>query len=203
MSWRAIHEFWFGGAATDPAQAQARAAFWFGASATTDALVRERFLPCVEAAAHGELDEWLASPQSALSLVITLDQFPRNIWRGTAGAFAHDAQALRVAQACLAKSYLRELAPVAQGFLVMPFQHVESAELQRVSVRLYEGIASDAPAPWQPLVETFLKFARLHLQLIERFGRFPHRNAILGRDSSPDEAAYLAAGGENFGQDAA
>jgi uncharacterized protein (DUF924 family) len=157
-------------------------------------------LPAVEAASRGELDAWLESPQSALALVISLDQFPRNIWRGTARAFAQDAQALRLARISLAKGHPRELATVEQGFLLMPFQHVESVELQRESVRLYEGIASDAPAPWQPLVETFLKFARLHLELIERFGRFPHRNAILGRASTPEEAAYLAAGGENFGQ---
>jgi uncharacterized protein (DUF924 family) len=200
MTWQDIHEFWFANAVSDPALAKARGGFWFAASTATDALVQERFLPAVEAACRGELDAWLDEPQSALSLVIALDQFPRNIWRGTARAFAYDGEALRLAQSSLAEGYLRKLALVEQGFLVMPLQHVESVELQRESVRLYEGIVADAPAPWQPAAGNFLKFARLHCELIERFGRFPHRNAILGRASSPAEAAYLAAGGENFGQ---
>jgi uncharacterized protein (DUF924 family) len=200
MTWQDVHEFWFAGAVSDPAEAEVRGGFWFGASAGTDTLVRGRFLQTVEAAVRGKLDAWLEAPQSAVSLVIVLDQFPRSIWRGTARAFAHDAEALRLAQASLARGHLRELRPVEQGFLVMPFQHVESVELQRESMRLYEGIAADALPPWQSVVENFLKFSRLHLELIERFGRFPHRNAILGRAPTSAEAAYLAAGGQSFGQ---
>jgi uncharacterized protein (DUF924 family) len=198
--WQAIHEFWFGTAASDPRRAEARGAFWFGASPDTDAEVRDRFLPEVLAAVRGERAIWLESPRSALSLVIALDQFPRNIWRGSARAFEQDAEALRVAQACLARGHLPELSPVEQGFLVMPFQHVESVELQRESVRLYRGIVANAPEQWRPVAANFEKFAQLHLELIERFGRFPHRNAILGRPSTLEEAAYLASGSENFGQ---
>jgi uncharacterized protein (DUF924 family) len=198
--WQEIHEFWFGNAASDPRRAEARAGFWFAASADTDAQVRDRFLPEVLAAVRGERAIWLESPRSALALVIALDQFPRNIWRGGARAFEQDAEALRLAQACLARGHLPELSPVEQGFLVMPFQHVESVELQRESVRLYRGIVAEAPEAWRPVVSSFLKFAQLHLELIDRFGRFPHRNAILGRPSTLEEAAYLASGGEDFGQ---
>jgi uncharacterized protein (DUF924 family) len=198
--WQDVHAFWFRDAAGDPARAEARSAFWFRSTPETDALVRDRFTASVEAAARGELDAWKVEPRSALARVIVLDQFPRNIWRGTAGAFAHDANAIQAAEESVAQGHLAALSPVEQGFLVMPFQHVESLERQQESVRLYRGIVEAAPASWQRVVENFLKFAELHLELIERFGRFPHRNAILGRQPTAEEEDYLAAGGESFGQ---
>jgi uncharacterized protein (DUF924 family) len=200
VEWQEIHGFWFEDAAADPVKAAARSAFWFRSTPEADALVRERFATSVEAAARGELDAWKASPRSALARVIVLDQFPRNIWRGMAEAFAHDAKALQAAEESLAEGQLGALSPVEQGFLVMPFQHVESLERQQESVRLYRGIVEAAPASWQRVVENFLKFAQLHLELIEQFGRFPHRNAILRRQSTAAEAAYLDAGGMDFGQ---
>jgi uncharacterized protein (DUF924 family) len=200
--WQAVHTFWFGDATHDPARSEARSAFWFRSAPKTDDLVRERFATSVAAAARGDLDAWRDEPRSALARVIVLDQFPRNIWRGTAEAFAHDAKALLAAEGSLAQGHLASLSPVEQGFLVMPFQHVESLERQQESVRLYRGIVEAAPAPWKRVVGNFLKFAQLHLELIERFGRFPHRNAILGRTPTANEAAYLAAGGESFGQQA-
>jgi uncharacterized protein (DUF924 family) len=198
--WPVVHEFWFGDATDDPARAEARSAFWFRASPEADSLVRERFAANVEAAACGELDGWRNSPRSALARVIVLDQFPRNIWRGTAEAFACDGKALHAAEESLAQGHLAALSPVEQGFLVMPFQHVESLERQQESVRLYRGIVEAAATPWRRVVENFLKFAKLHLELIERFGRFPHRNAILGREPTAAEQAYLARGGMDFGQ---
>ena len=196
----AILEFWFGAAAHDPAQAAARAGLWFGSSAETDALIRERFTPVVEAAARGELAPWARAPRSALGLVVLLDQFSRNIWRGTARAFAHDPQALAVAQASVASGDLEQLEPVEQMFLVLPYEHSESLEHQRTSVGLFTQIATAAPPTWRRLVEGSLKFAAQHLALIERFGRFPHRNFVLGRESTAEEEAYLRAGGATFGQ---
>lgn len=196
----AILAFWFGRAAEDPAEATSRETFWFEPSRETDSLVREYFAPAVKAAARGELDSWLHAPRSALALILLLDQFPRNIWRGTAQAFAHDVQALRASRDAVARGHLRELAPLEQAFLVLPFQHSESIEDQRESVRLSSEIAETAPLAWRALLEGYLQFARQHLELIERFGRFPHRNQVLGRDPRPEEEAYLRGGGTRFGQ---
>jgi uncharacterized protein (DUF924 family) len=195
-----ILEFWFGRAAGNPAEADAREAHWFGASREADSLIREWFMSAVEAAARGEFDSWMQVPRSTLALVLLLDQFPRNIWRGTARAFAHDARALRAAREAVARGHLRDLAPVEQAFLILPFQHSESIEDQRESVRLSSEIAQAAPPEWQPLLERYLQFARQHRALIEQFGRFPHRNHALGRCSTAEEEAYLRGGGESFGQ---
>lgn len=193
---------WFGGAAADPAVAAAREGFWFGASPEADALVRDRFSAAVEAAARGELESWLDAARPALALVLLLDQFPRNLWRGTARAFAQDAQGLRMARAAVARGHLPRLAPLEQAFLVLPYQHSESAEDQREALRLVSGIVRAAPPAWHPLLDRYREVAEQHRALIEQFGRFPHRNRILGRATTPEEDAYLAGGGVRFGQEA-
>jgi uncharacterized protein (DUF924 family) len=193
--------FWFGRAADDPAAAAAREPFWFGASTEADSLVRDRFGSAVEAAARGELESWLEAPRSALALVLLLDQFPRNLWRGTARAFGQDAQALRMARTAVGRGHLPKLAPIEQAFLVLPYQHSESLEDQRESRRLSSEIARAAPPAWHALLARYREFAEEHLALIERFGRFPHRNRILGRAATPEEEAYLAGGGTSFGQE--
>jgi uncharacterized protein (DUF924 family) len=195
-----ILAFWFGDAPFDPAAAEQRDAMWFGSSADTDAAVRERFTGAIAAAAAGELEAWRAHPRGALALVIALDQFPRNAWRGTARAFAHDAQALAVARTAVAAGHFARLAPIEQAFLILPFQHCESLDTQRESVRLSERIADEAPANWRPLLTDYLRYAVDHLALIERFGRFPHRNAALGRTPTAEETTYLGGGGATFGQ---
>jgi len=197
-----ILDFWFGRAANDPAEASLREAFWFGASQEADLLIRERFVPTVEAAVRGDLDFWIQGPRSALALVLVLDQFPRNIWRGSARAFAHDAKALDAARDGIARGYLNALAPLEQAFIVLPFQHSELIGDQLESVRLSSEIARTAPEVWRPLLEHYLQFAMQHLALIKRFGRFPHRNKILGRVATDAEEAYLAQGGVTFGQEA-
>lgn len=196
-----ILEFWFGSAADDPAEAAAREDFWFGASAEIDAEIGERFASTVEAAARGDLEAWTRESRSTLALVLTLDQFPRNIGRGSARAFAHDAQALRVTKDAVATGTLGRLALLEQAFLILPYQHSESLEDQRTSVRLSVEIARAAPAPWRAILEKYLSFAMQHHALIERFGRFPHRNRALGRDATAEEEAYLRRGGTSFGQD--
>jgi uncharacterized protein (DUF924 family) len=193
-----ILRFWFGDAARDPAAAAAREDFWFGGSAETDALVRERWAVAVEAAARGDLDGWLDAPRPALALVILLDQFPRNLWRGGAQAFVHDARALDAARRAIAAGHLDALSPVEQSFLLLPFEHAESLDAQRESVLLFDRIVGHAPIEWVPLLQGYADYARRHHAVIERFGRFPHRNAILDRESTPEEAAYLAGGGETF-----
>jgi uncharacterized protein (DUF924 family) len=192
--------FWFGNAASEPETALARSVFWFGASPEADREIQERFGAVVDAAAGGALAAWEGDPRGALALVLVLDQFPRNIWRGRPEAFRHDPKALAAARRAVASGHLERLSPVEGVFLIMPYQHAESLECQRESVRLCEGLAEVAPAEWRPLLEGSLDFARQHLDLIERFGRFPHRNRALGRESTTLEQEHLEANGRSFGQ---
>jgi uncharacterized protein (DUF924 family) len=195
--------FWFGDAADDVAKATARVPFWFEPSPETDARVRERFGAALEAASRGALPAWPDGPRASLARVVLLDQLPRNVWRGTARAFSLDPQALAAAEAAVAAGHLARLAPIEQGFLVLPYQHSESLDRQRDSVRLSNEITNAAPPAWRPLLAEFQLYAEQHLALIERFGRFPHRNAVLGRAPTPEEVAFLRGGGATYGQDAA
>ncbi len=195
-----ILQFWFADAAEAPAKAEAQMPLWFDVSPETDARIRERFGTTVEAAARGEHASWAGEARPALALVVLLDQFSRNIWRGTARAFAQDTQALAVARQAVAAGFFEELAPIEQVFLTLPFEHSESLIAQREAVRLCREITATAPPDWRPFLEGFLPYAEQHHELIARFGRFPHRNAVLGRVSTPEEVAYLAQGGATFGQ---
>jgi len=196
----AILEFWFGDVAADPAKAAARDAFWFGTASETDAFIRERFRNAIEAAARDELAAWARDPRSALAEVILLDQFPRNVWRGTATAFAYDDKALDAARAAVAAGHLDRVAPIEQAFLILPFEHSESIQDHREGVHLSAMIAARAAAEWRPLLERYLDFAVKHLAIIERFGRFPHRNRALGRAATREEIEYLVAEAGGFGQ---
>lgn len=196
----AILEFWFGDAVSDPAKAAARERFWFGAASETDALIRERFLPAIGVAGRDELASWAREPRSALAEVILLDRFPRNVWRGTANAFAYDGKALDAARAAVAAGHVERLAPIEQAFLVLPFEHSEAIQDQRESVHLSAMIAARAPAEWRALLERYLDFAVKHLEIIEKFGRFPHRNRVLGRAGTRGEIEYLDAERERFQQ---
>jgi len=196
----AILDFWFAGAADDPDRAAGRGAFWFGASADVDRQIGARFAQACAAAAAGGLDHWAAEPRAALARILLLDQFPRNLYRATARAFATDAKALRATRALVAAGHLAALTPVEQAFALMPYQHAESLPDQREGVALFERAAATAPRPWAEVMESYAGFARRHLQIIERFGRFPHRNRVLNRASTPAEEQFMAAGGESFGQ---
>jgi uncharacterized protein (DUF924 family) len=197
---RSIHAFWFADAVGDPERAQARQEIWFAASDEIDAEVRQRFGAAIEAAARGDLAHWRDAADPALALVLLLDQFPRNAWRGTPRAFAHDPQALETARGSVRAGHLDRLAPIEQAFLILPYEHSESIEAQRECVRLSEQILRAAAPEWRPLLEIYTDYARQHLGLIERFGRFPHRNHVLGRESTAAEQAFLRAGAESFGQ---
>jgi len=197
---QALLDFWLGDAATHPASADARMAFWFEASPETDAAVRARFAEAAERAHRGALEAWRATPRGRLALVIALDQLPRNLHRGTPAAFASDAQALAAAREAICAGDLERLTPLEAGFLLLPFEHAEDLAAQDEGVARSEALAADAPPAWRPLLEAFADDSRQHRDLIARFGRFPHRNAILGRRSTPEEEAYLASGARAFGK---
>ncbi len=195
-----ILQFWFGDACAGPAETKARQGFWFGGSAAVDDAIRDRFLPLVARALRGELAAWAAAPGTALALTLLLDQFPRNAWRGTARAFAGDSLALATTRDALAAGFLDRLEPVQRVFLLLPLEHSESPADQRECVRHFTALAASVPASWQPLFDGYLAYARQHLEIIERFGRFPHRNRALGRISTAEERAWIDGGGAAFGQ---
>jgi uncharacterized protein (DUF924 family) len=192
--------FWFGDARDGPQHALARMPFWFGPSAQVDREISERFGAVVDRAGAGELSSWEAEPPSALALVLALDQFPRNIYRADARAFAHDALALAVARRALARGFERSLAPIEHAFLLLPLEHAEELAAQDECVARSRALAESCPAEWAETMLAFVPYAEQHRAIIERFGRFPHRNRALGRRSTPDEAAFLAGSAEAFGQ---
>lgn len=195
-----VHAFWFADALGDPARARARMRWWFGSDADTDTLIAQRYTPALESAARGELSWWEREPRSCLALVIVLDQFPRNIHRAQPAAFAHDAQALEVTRGGLAAGHLQALSTIEQAFFLMPFQHCEDLACQRESLVHFERMVEAATPEWREVAQGVLDYARLHLEIVERYGRFPHRNAILGRASTAQEVDYLASASESFGQ---
>lgn len=174
-----ILHFWF--EELSPAQ-------HFAQEDAIDAMIRVRFGPIWQAAQHCELWEWRATPQGRLAEIVVLDQFSRHIHRGTPLAFAQDAQALALAQELVAGRHDQALAPAQRAFAYMPYMHSESAAIHAQSVRLFA----------QPGLEGNLRFALQHQAIIERFGRYPHRNAVLGRASTAQELAFLSEPGSSF-----
>jgi uncharacterized protein (DUF924 family) len=197
-----ILQFWFGDALAEPAAAARRTSFWFGAAPAVDEEIARRFGTVLRSAVSGALAHWESQARSCLAVIVVLDQFPRNIYRGTSAAFACDAQALGITRRGVAVGYLRALRIPEQAFFLMPFQHAEDRAAQREGLALFERLHGEAPAEWRAFTQGIIDFARLHLDIVERFGRFPHRNGILGRVSTAPELEYLAANSQSFGQSA-
>jgi len=190
--------FWFGapGSAAEIAGRQSK--LWFGKSPANDQAVVDRFAATLAAATAGQLDHWANSPRGRLALVIVLDQFPHHIHREQPQAFATDPQSLALSLAALETGEDRKLAPIERVFLYLPLEHAESLELQERSVSLYEQLAHEAAADERALFDGFLDYARKHRDVVARFGRFPHRNEILERPSTPDELEFLKQPGSRF-----
>lgn len=171
---RALLDFWI----------EAGPKRWFEKDEDFDRRFRKRFLAAHEAAARGELAHWAATPDGALALVLLLDQFPRNAFRGTPRVYATDAQARAVAAAAVDAGHVPLVPEALRGFFTLPFSHSESLADQDRAVALAEAFTPG---------ET--RWARHHRDIVARFGRFPHRNAMLGRTSTPEEQAFIASGG--------
>ena len=191
---QALIDFWFGPEG-DP-ERETHRDLWFRSSPEHDALLRQLFLADYERAAAGELAAWEAAPESALALVLLLDQIPRNIFRDTPRAYATDAAARAVAHRALAKGFDSVLPSAWRKFFYMPLHHSESLADQERSLRLFEAL------PDRTGREGTRRYAMRYIDVIARFGRFPHRNAILGRESTPEEIAFLeAAKNQRWGQE--
>ncbi len=193
-----VLDFWFGETPPDQPPPAERLRFWFGGQPATDREIRERFASEVEAAAAGRYQQWTESASGSLALVLLLDQFPRNIHRGTSLAYAFDHLALEIASAVLATGRDQVLDPVRRAFLYLPLEHSESLECQERSVALFQNLLAEAPAPLKELCRGFLDYAVRHRDIIARFGRFPHRNAALARRSTPEEELFLQQPGSSF-----
>jgi len=186
-----ILDFWFG--AADSGEFGTQRKVWWIKDAAFDRGIAECFGATIERALRGELDAWAATPAGALARVLLLDQFTRNAFRGDRRAFAGDAQALAAASALVGSRQDEGLPPLMRAFAYLPFEHAESLAMQDEAVRLFTRLAAAAPD-----LASMLDYAHRHRAVIERFGRFPHRNAILGRQSTAEELAHVATPGTAF-----
>ena len=183
-----VLRFWFG----EPCATQPRGE-WFRKDAAFDAQIRAVFGADIETALAGGLRDWDATPAGTLARIVLLDQFTRNSFRDTPRAFAGDTLALAAAQALVARGGDQRLPALQRWFAYMPFEHSESREVQRESLRLFDALAVADPG----MADARL-YAQKHADIIERFGRYPHRNAVLGRASTPEEEAFLRQPGTSF-----
>jgi uncharacterized protein (DUF924 family) len=186
-----VLSFWLGDASKPREE-------WFRKSEPLDEVIRSRFGPSIAPAAHGALEAWKATPRGRLALVILLEQFSRNALRDTPGAFAQDPRALELALEGIDAGEDVSLMPLERAFLYMPLMHAEDRAAQARGVALFEKLAADAPPSLAEYLRSSLGFARAHRDIVDRFGRFPHRNAVLGRATTPDEAEFLKQKGSAF-----
>ena len=197
-----ILDYWFGDSARDPSRASARMEFWFGSDPERDAEMRSRWDELVVAASEGKLDFWTRTPRGRLAVIILLDQMRRNIYRGTAEAFRRDGRARYLMRDGVSRMMDLKLTPMERLFFYMPLQHAESLDDQELAVDRFLQLEREVASSYREIFAGFRKYAQKHRDIIARFGRFPHRNAILGRLDTSEEAAWLAGGGESFGQTA-
>lgn len=190
-----VLEFWFGNDEASDEIQEKLAARWFVRDEAFDAQIRARFGHLVDAAISGELGAWNLSPRSWLALLLLLDQFPRNLYRDSALAFSGDEKAQRTALAGIARGDDLALPVRCRAFAYLPLEHAEDLPLQRRCIALFEALAANPEARPIEVYTQYLGYAQRHCDVIQRFGRFPHRNRVLGRTSTPDEQAYLEAGG--------
>ena len=193
-------QFWFQTEQQDALKIDSRMDRWFGNDEHLDQQIRDEFSSLVTQASSGELMDWTETARGRLALIILLDQFRRNIFRGTADAYSRDKLALKICIEGIQRDHYRELGSEERIFFFMPLQHAESLKVQDKSVQVYNALAKRVS---DTLKETFLttaQFAELHRDIIAEYGRFPHRNAVLGRENTEAEAAFLAQGATSFGQ---
>jgi len=196
----AILSFWFKEAELSAPQIDRRMDIWFGEDPVFDHEIEKEFANDVEEASQGDLDHWAHEPRGRLALILLLDQFRRNIYRNSAKAFEKDRAALKMCvEGAMAKKDA-SLDPIERVFFYMPLQHAESAKVQAKSCELYNKLAEAVSATHRETFMTIAQFAELHRDIVDQFGRFPHRNVLLGRKNTPEEDEYLAGETPSFGQ---
>ncbi len=193
-----ILRFWFGTAADDGEVIRQCGKLWFKKNPQVDSQIRERFAALLDAAAEGRHDDWLGNARGRLAMIILSDQFPRNMYRDTPRAFAYDAKALSWSKDGIASGLDRALRTIERVFFYMPLEHSESLEDQQRCVDLLAQLAASVKPEQRKLFDGYVDYAVRHRDIVARFGRFPHRNAILGRTSSPEEVEFLQQPGSKF-----
>ena len=193
-----IRDFWFGSNPDDVVVAQQRSKLWWSKNPDTDQDIRNRFEIQLQRAADNALTAWTESAAGLLALVLLTDQFARNMYRHTPKAFQFDAMAQDWCQTGLARGMDQMLRPIERVFFYLPLEHSEALAHQEQSVRLYARLYQEVPPEYMDTFRRFLMFALRHRRIIERFGRFPHRNEVLGRLSTPEEILFLKEPGSSF-----
>ena len=195
-----ILSFWFKEQALTAPQIDGRMDTWFGEDQLFDQVIASEFVDDVEDASEGRLDHWAHEPNGLLALILLLDQFRRNIHRSTPDAFAKDRTALKLCVEGVMEKKDSGLSPIQRVFFYMPLQHAESRKVQKKSVEIYNRLAEAVSPTYRETFETIAQFAELHADIVEQFGRCPHRNRLLNRDNTVEEEEYLAGDGTDFGQ---
>lgn len=195
-----ILAFWLADSLRGPGAARARHAFWYRPAPTVDGEIRRRFGPLVSRAIDGSLNHWTTRASGALALVIVLDQFTRNIFRGTPSAYDGDTRAWQVADEATRQRRHLQLPPVGSLFLLHPFHHSESPDQQARGVQLLREVAAAAEPQWASYLQRCIAGFSKHRAIVDRFGRFPHRNRTLGRSCTPEESDFLRDGAPTYGQ---
>lgn len=196
-----ILSFWFKEQTLTAPQIDGRMDIWFGEDTGFDDEIRREFETDVDDASRGALDHWADDSKGRLALIILLDQFRRNIYRNKSDAFAKDKVALRLCVEGAMEKKDKGLPPIYRAFFYMPLQHAESRKVQKKSVNIFNRLADAVSPTFRETFETIAQFAELHADIIEQFGRFPHRNDLLGRGNTAKEDEYLAGDSPDFGQD--
>jgi uncharacterized protein (DUF924 family) len=194
----AIHEFWFGTDADDVKTAEQKKKLWWSKDTAIDKIIAQRFEKSTLAAVDGSLNHWKTIPRGVLALILLTDQFPRNMYRGTPASFACDHIALQLSLQALEQGVDKLLRPIERVFVYLPLEHSESIGDQERAVQLFAQLAGEVPAAQKSTFDGFHQFAISHRDIIARFGRFPHRNQILGRASTEQEIAFLKTAGSSF-----
>ncbi len=200
MRIEAILSFWFKEHELSAPQIDQRMEIWFSEDPVFDLEIQKEFADDVARASKGELDHWGKQPRGRLAQIILIDQFRRNIYRGTAEAFAKDQLALKLCVQGAMEKKDKGLTAIQKVFFYMPLQHAESRKVQAKSVELFRRLAETVSPTQRQTFMTIAEFAELHKDIIDQFGRFPHRNALLNRDNTPEEDQYLAGDSPTFGQ---
>ncbi len=196
----AILSFWFKEQELSAPQIDRRMDIWFGEDPVFDREIEEEFADDVARACEGKLDHWATEPHGRLALIILIDQFRRNIYRNSAEAFSKDRLALKLCVEGAVEKKDKSLTPIQRVFFYMPLQHAESARVQAKALELYNRLAESVSPTYQETFLTVAQFAELHKDIIDQFGRFPHRNKLLGRENTSEENEYLASDSPDFGQ---
>jgi uncharacterized protein (DUF924 family) len=193
-----ILQFWFGSEIDDKTVAEQRSKLWWSKDPQVDDEIRRRFEPCLARASDREMNSWLATPRGRLASILLTDQFPRHIHRDTPQAFAFDPLAHLWCKEGIGTGADKSLRPIERVFFYLPLEHSECMEDQDRSLALFQALVEDADPEHRQTFDGFLRFAVRHRDIIKRFGRFPHRNRILGRELSPEELAFLNQKGSSF-----